>query len=64
MKLPNNETIVVTYVYEDIKCYIATRNVFGNKFTLYKIVEGDYQRLKVADTPVEFDEIIKKDRSK
>ena len=64
MKIPSSEKIVITYVFEDVKCYIATHNVLKGKFTLYKIIDGDYQRLKIANTPLEFDEIIKKDRSK
>ena len=64
MKIPSSEKIVVTYVFEDVKCYIATHNALKGKYTLYKIIDGDYQRLKIANTPLEFDEIIKKDRSK
>ena len=64
MKIPSVEKIVVNYVFEGVKEYIATQNTFGGKFTLYKIIDGDYQRLKVADSPVSFDEIVEKDRSK
>lgn len=64
MKIPNNEKIVVNYVYEGIKDYIATYHLIKGKYTLYKITDGDYQRIKISDTPIGFDEIIKKDRSK
>ena len=63
MKIPSNEKIVVNYVFEDVKCYIATHNVIRGKYTLYKIIDGDYQRLKVSDSPLEFYEIIEEDRS-
>ena len=53
----------MTYVFDDVKCYAVTRDVLG-RYTLYKIVENDYQKLKTAETPMEFDEIVKKDRSK
>jgi hypothetical protein len=64
MKIPSNEKIVVTYIFEDVKCYIATHNVLKGKYMLYKIVNDDYQRLKTAETPIEFDNIVEKDRSK
>lgn len=64
MKIPNAENIVVTYPFEGVKCYIATHNPLKGKYMLYKIIEDDYQKLKTADTPIEFDDIIKKDRSK
>lgn len=64
MKIPTNEKIAVTYIFEGIKEYIITRNTYNGKFMLYRIVDGDYQKLKTADTPVEFDKIVEKDRSK
>lgn len=64
MRIPANEKLVVTYTYEGIKEYVVTHNVLRGKFILYKIIDGDYQRLKIADTPVEFDELVEKDRSK
>jgi hypothetical protein len=63
MKIPKHEKILMTYVFEDVKCYAVTRDAFG-RYTLYKIVEDDYQKLKTAETPMGFDEIVKKDRSK
>ena len=63
MKISKHEKILMTYVFDDIKCYAVTRDVLG-RYTLYKIVENDYQKLKTAETPMEFDEIVKKDRSK
>lgn len=64
MKIPVSEKIAVTYIFEGVKGYIATHNALKGKFMLYKIVDGDYQKLKTANTPVEFDEIVKKDRGK
>ena len=63
MKIPKNENIMVTYVFEGINCYTITRNIRG-KYVLYKITDGDYQKLKTAESPLDFDEIVKKDRSK
>ena len=63
MKIPKQEKVVLTYVFEGIDCYIVTRNTLG-KYVLYKIVDDDYQKLKTAETPIEFDNIVKKDRSK
>ena len=63
MKISKQEKIVLSYIFEGIKCYIVTRNILG-KYTLYKIINDDYQKLKTADTPIEFDEIVEKDRSK
>lgn len=63
MKIPKQEKIVLTYVFEGIDCYIVTRNAL-EKYTLYKILNDDYQKLKTAEAPIEFDEIVKKDRSK
>lgn len=62
MKIPTNEKIVVTYTFEGVKEYIATHNALKGKFTLYKIIDNDYQKLKMATSPLEFDEIVKKDR--
>ena len=63
MKISKQENIVVTYIFEEIKSYVVTRNLLG-RYTLYKIIDDDYQKLKTAETPIEFDEIVKKDRSK
>lgn len=61
MKIPKQEKILHTYIFEGVKCYTITRNVLG-KYILYKIVDDDYQKLKMADTPIKFEEIIEKDR--
>lgn len=64
MKISSNEKIVVTYARGDVKDYIATYHPLKGKYTLYKIIEDDYQKVKTSDTPIEFDDIIEKDRSK
>ena len=63
MKIPKNEDTLLTYIFDDIASYTVTRNILG-KYTLYKIVYGDYQKLKSADSAADFDNIVKKDRSK
>ena len=62
MKIPKQEKIVLTYVFEGVKCYTVTRNALG-KYVLYKNNNDDYQKLKSAESPIDFDEIVEKDRS-
>ena len=62
MKIPQSEKPVMTYVFDGIDCYQVTRNVVG-KYTLYKILKSDYQKIKTDDSAIKFDEIVKKDRS-
>lgn len=63
MKLSKSECIVLTYIFDGMKSYIVTKNQTG-KYTLYKTTDDDYQKMKTSDTPVEFDKIVEKDRSK
>lgn len=63
MKIPNNEKIVLTYIFDGVICYRATQNNFG-KYVLYKIIDDDYQKLKTSESPIDFDDIVEKDRSK
>ena len=62
MNIPKQDKIVVTYIFDGLVCYIATRNSAG-KYVLYKALNKDYQKLKTSDTPIDFDDIIAKDRS-
>ena len=64
MKIPSNEKIVASYVFEGVKCYSVTQNALKGKFTLYKIINGDYQKMMTANSPLEFDGAIKRDRNK
>lgn len=63
MKTLKNEKIVLTYVFDGVECYTITRNILG-KYTLYKITNGDYQKIKTAESPLEFDKLVEKNRSK
>lgn len=63
MKISKQETITETYTRDKVKEYIVTRNLLG-KYTLYKVKENDYEKLKTAETPVGFKEIVMKDWSK
>lgn len=63
MKIPKQEKIVLTYVFEGIDCYVVTQNNL-QKYTLYKITDDGYQKLRTSDTPLDFDEIVEKDRRK
>ena len=62
--IPINEQIVASYVFEGVKCYAVTHNALKGKFTLYKIVNNDYQKLSTADSPLEFAQLVAKDREK
>lgn len=64
MKIPSNEKSMVSYVFEGVRCYVITHSTLKGKFTLYKQIGEDYQKLKTADSPLEFDEIVEKDRGK
>ena len=61
MKIPKNETILLTYVFEGVDCYTVTRNILG-KYTLYKIIDSDYQKMKTVESAEDFDRVVKKDR--
>ena len=63
MNISKNETIMQRFVFDEVDCYVVTRNLIG-KYTLYKIINDDYQKMKVSETPLEFDELVKKDRSR
>lgn len=63
MKIPKNENIVTEYAVNGIIDYVATQHLLTNKFTLYKLIENGYERIKVTETPISFDDIIKKNRS-
>ena len=63
MKLSKSERIVLTYIFDGDKKYSVTRNQLG-KYTLYKHIDDDYQKMKTSESPVEFDKIVEKDRSK
>ena len=62
MKIPSGEKIVVSYVFEGVKCYAVTQNALKGKFTLYKIINNDYQKMTTADSPADLNEMVKKDR--
>ena len=63
MKSPKQEKIVMTYVFEGVDCYSITRNTLG-KYTIYKITNDNWQKLRTDDSAIKFDEIVEKDRSK
>lgn len=63
MKIPKQEKIMLTYIFDGIKCYIVTQNNL-QKYILYKITDDGYQKLKTSNTPLDFDEIVEKDRRK
>lgn len=65
MKIPANETIAVTYLSDNgVKEYIITHHYIKDKYTLHKIIDDKLYKMKTSDTPIEFDDIVEKDRSK
>lgn len=63
MELPKQETIVLSYISNGEKTYTVTRNIVG-KYTLYKIINDDYKKIKTGSNPLDFDKIINKERGK
>ena len=64
MKIPKQEEIVLTYVFDGVKGYVVTRSPI-KQYTLYKVIgDNDYKKLKTSDSPIEFDKLVEKDRSK
>lgn len=62
MKIPTNEKITETYLDEGVKEYIVTYYPLKDKYTLHKIVDDKLQKIKTADTPAGFGELVKKDK--
>ena len=63
MKIPKNETGMTAYIFDGVECYKITRNTLG-KYTLYKVIgDNDFQKMKAADSPLDLEKIIDKDRS-
>ena len=56
MKISKNETQLKRYINGGICTHIVTRNLIG-KYTLYKIKDDDYIKIKTSDSPQEFDGI-------
>lgn len=56
MKISKNEKQLERYVNDGIVTHIVTRNLIG-KYTLYKVEENDYIKIKTSDNPTEFDSI-------
>ena len=64
MKIPKTERPMTRYVFDGVVCYKITQNSNG-KYILYKIIgDDDYQKLKTAETPLDLEVIIEKDRRK
>ena len=63
MKISNKERIMVSYIFEGITEYVATRTILG-KYILYKKTNDDYKKIKTSDNPLEFDSIIEKERNR
>jgi hypothetical protein len=62
MKIPKQEQIMTTYLFDGVAHYVATRNTLG-KYVLYKILNDDYQKMQTSASPLDFDKVIDKDRS-
>lgn len=64
MKIPTKEKLMVSYMFDGVKRYITTKHLVTNKFALYKITDNGYKKLKTANTPLEFNQIVEEDRRK
>lgn len=65
MKIPKNENIVTSYYTEDMsRHYVITQSLLKDKFTLYKVLKDDYQKMATASSPLAFDDVIKKDKGR
>ena len=62
MKLPKQEQIMTTYLFDGVADYVATRNPNG-KYVLYKVLDDDYRKVQTSASPLDFDKVIEKDRS-
>lgn len=62
MKISSNETGMTIYVFDGVECYKITRNT-SDKYILYKIIgDNNYQKMKTANSPIELEAVIEKDR--
>lgn len=60
MKISKQETITERYIKDGVEYYVVTRNNLS-KYTLYKVKEDDYEKIKMSGTPIGFREIVEKD---
>ena len=62
MTIPKNETKMTSYIFDGVECYKITRNS-SDKYILYKIIgDNNYQKMKTANSPIELETVIEKDR--
>lgn len=61
MKIPSNETKMTSYIFDGAECYKITRNPM-DKYILYKTDGNDYKKMKTANSPIELEAVIEKDR--
>ena len=48
MKIPKNEDIVTEYAVNGVVDHVATQHLLTDKFTLYKLIESGYEKIKTA----------------
>ena len=62
MTIPKNETGMTSYIFNGAECYKITRNA-ADKYILYKTIgNNNYQKMKTANSPIELETVIEKDR--
>lgn len=54
-KLPDNEVGMVTYKYSNGDTYRITQNQMNKIFTIYKVVDGCFERLGKGSNPTELE---------
>ena len=62
MNIPKNEKGMTSYIFDGERCYLITQNTVNGKFTLYRIIGNDYEKMATADSPLKFDDVVIKDR--
>lgn len=58
MKIPKNQTIVMTYYKNNTLAYVITENNTKDTYTLFSVDKDEnLKKLKTANTPTKFDEV-------
>ena len=61
--IPSSENgVTVSCITRSNTEYWITQNIEKNRFTLWKIVDGGYEKISIASSPLDFDEILYPDR--
>ena len=57
--IPSSENgSATTYLTRSGQEYLISQNVERCRFTLWKVVEGGYEKMGISDSPLDFEEIV------